>query len=121
MDNRIPHSYVTAPSGKADGLGFVFWNCDFVSDCPPGSVYLGRPWRPEGKTAVLDCRLGAHIAPEGFIAWNDRTDTGLASFAEADSTGPGAAERPAWVKQLSGPEAAELLAHARTLCRPKTN
>ena len=99
----------------------MFWNCDFVSDCPAGSVYLGRPWRPEGKTAVLDCRLGAHIAPEGFIAWNDRTDTGLASFAEADNTGPGAAERPAWVKQLSGPEAAELLAHARTLCRPKTN
>ena len=121
VDNHIPHSYVTAPSGKADGLGFVFWNCDFVSDCPAGSVYLGRPWRPEGKTAVLDCRLGAHIAPEGFIAWNDRTDTGLASFAEADSTGPGAAERPAWVKQLSGPEAAELLAHARTLCRPKAN
>ena len=121
VDNHIPHSYVTAPSGKADGLGFVFWNCDLVSDCPPGSVYLGRPWRPEGKTAVLDCRLGAHIAPEGFIAWNDRTDTGLASFAEADSTGPGAAERPAWVKQLSGPEAAELLARARTLCRPKTN
>jgi pectinesterase len=25
------------------------------------------------------------------------------------------------VKQLSGPEAAELLAHARTLCRPKSN
>jgi pectinesterase len=25
------------------------------------------------------------------------------------------------VKQLSGPEAAELLARARTLCRPKTN
>ena len=121
VDNHIPHSYVTAPSGKANGLGFVFWNCDFVSDCPAGSVYLGRPWRPEGKTAVLDCRLGAHIAPEGFIAWNDRTDTGLASFAEADSTGPGAAERPAWVKQLSGPEAAELLAHARTLCRPKSN
>ena len=118
VDNHIPHSYVTAPSGKADGLGFVFWNCDFVSDCPAGSVYLGRPWRPEGKTAVLDCRLGAHIAPEGFIAWNDRTDTDLATFAEADSAGPGAAERPAWVRALSGPEAAALLARARALCRP---
>ena len=63
VDNHIPHSYVTAPSGKADGLGFVFWNCDFVSDCPAGSVYLGRPWRPEGKTAVLDCRLGAPHRP----------------------------------------------------------
>ena len=121
VDNALPHSYVTAPSGPAEGLGFVFWDCDFVSAAPAGTVYLGRPWRPTGKTAVLDCRLGAHIAPEGFIAWNDRTDTGLASFAEADSTGPGAAERPAWVKQLSGPEAAELLARARALCRPKTN
>ena len=41
VDNHIPHSYVTAPSGKANGLGFVFWNCDFVSDCPAGSGYLG--------------------------------------------------------------------------------
>ena len=70
------------------------------------------------KRQVLDCRLGAHIAPEGFIAWNDRTDTGLATFAEADSAGPGAAERPAWVRALSGPEAAALLARARALCRP---
>ena len=88
VDNHIPHSYVTAPSGKADGLGFVFWDCDFVSDCPAGSVYLGRPWRPEGKTAVLDCRLGAHIAPEGFSPWNDRADTNLAAFAEAGQQWP---------------------------------
>ena len=59
VDNQLPHSYVTAPSGPAAGLGFVFWDCDFVSDVPAGTVYLGRPWRPTGKTAVLDCRLGA--------------------------------------------------------------
>ena len=59
VDNHLPHSYITAPSGSANGLGFVFWDCDFVSDCPAGTVYLGRPWRPTGKTAVLDCRLGA--------------------------------------------------------------
>lgn len=81
VDNGLAHSWVTAPSGAAQGLGFVFWDCDFVSDCPAGSVYLGRPWRPTGKTAVLDCRLGSHIAPEGFAGWNDRTDTALAGFA----------------------------------------
>ena len=85
VDNGLAHSWVTAPSGAADGLGFVFWDCDFVSDCPAGSVYLGRPWRPTGKTAVLDCRLGAHIAPEGFAGWNDRTDTALAGFADIDA------------------------------------
>jgi len=118
VENHIPHSYVTAPSGGADGLGFVFWDCDFVSDCPAGTVYLGRPWRPTGKTAVLDCRLGAHIAPEGFSPWNDRTDTNLAVFAEAGSAGPGAAERPAWVHTLTASEAADLLTQARRRCRP---
>jgi len=99
-------------------LGFVFWDCDFVSDCPAGTVYLGRPWRPTGKTAVLDCRLGAHIAPEGFSGWNDRTDTCLARFAEARSSGPGAHQRPDWVAAPSAADAAALLARARKLCRP---
>lgn len=40
VDNHLSHSYITAPSGSANGLGFVFWDCDFVSDCPAGTVYL---------------------------------------------------------------------------------
>ena len=116
VDNHIPHSYITAPSGPADGLGFVFWDCDFVSDCPAGSIYLGRP---TGKTAVLNCRLGAHISPEGFIGWNDRTDTDLAQFVEAGSSGEGAAPRPAWVRAPSAADAAALLARARKRCRPE--
>ena len=120
VNNHLPVSYVTAPSGRADGLGFVFWDCDFVSDdCPAGTVFLGRPWRPTGKTAVLDCRLGAHIAPEGFSPWQSRTDSDLACFAEAGSTGEGAAARGAWVKQLDGQQAEELLRCARKLCRPE--
>lgn len=120
VDNGLAHSYVTAPSGAADGLGFVFWDCDFVSDgCPEGSIYLGRPWRPTGKTAVLDSRLGGHIAPEGFAAWNDRTDGDLACFAEAGNTGPGAVERSDWVKDLDGAQAAALLKAARKRCRPE--
>lgn len=119
VNNGLPHSYVTAPSGGADGLGFVFWNCDFVSDCAAGTVYLGRPWRPTGRTAVLNCRLGAHIAPDGFCGWNDRADRDLACFIEAGSTGPGAAARPEWVHSPDAAEAAALLARARRLCRPK--
>ena len=120
VNNHLPASYVTAPSGKADDLGFVFWDCDFVSDnCPAGTVFLGRPWRPNGKTAVLDCRLGAHISPEGFSPWQNRTDSDLACFAEAGSTGDGAAQRGAWVKELDGAQAAALLKRARKLCRPE--
>ena len=120
VNNHLPASYVTAPSGRADGLGFVFWDCDFVSDnCPAGTVFLGRPWRPTGKPAVLDCRLGAHIAPEGFSPWQSRTDSDLACFVEAGSTGEGAAARGAWVKQLDSQQAEELLRCARKLCRPE--
>ena len=120
VNNGLAHSWVTAPSGTAEGLGFVFWDCDFVSDgCPEGSVYLGRPWRPAGKTTVLESRLGAHIAPEGFAGWNDRTDTALAGFAEAGNTGAGAGKRPAWIRALSGPQAEELLQNARRRCRPE--
>ena len=68
--------------------------------------------------AVLDCRLGAHIAPEGFSGWNDRTDTCLARFAEAGSSGPGARQRPDWVAAPSAADAAALLTQARKLCRP---
>lgn len=119
VNNNIPCSYVTAPSGSADGLGLVFWDCDFVSDCPAGTVYLGRPWRPTGKTTVLDCRLGAHISPDGFSPWHDRTDTNLAGFAEEGSTGAGADERPDWVAKPTAAEASDLLKKARKRCRPE--
>ena len=120
VNNDLPRSYVTAPSGAAEGLGFVFWDCDFVSDnCPAGTVFLGRPWRPTGRTAVLDSRLGAHISPEGFSPWRDRTDSELAGFAEAGNTGAGAGARGAWVQQLDQKQEAELLARARSLCRPE--
>ena len=117
---REGRGYVTAPSTPPDGLGFVFWDCDFVSDCPAGSVYLGRPWRPTGKTAVLECRLGQHIAPEGFCPWNNRSDWDKAFFAEEGNTGPGAKERQGGlVKMLSAREAGEVLIQARKRCRPE--
>ena len=68
---------------------------------------------------MLDSRLGAHIAPEGFSPWRDRTDSDLACFAEAGSTGEGAAPRGAWVQALDSEQAAVLLKQARKLCRPE--
>ena len=110
---------------QAEGGAVRFWaSCPFEADHiyrvtleGAGTVYLGRPWRPTGKTTVLDCRLGAHIAPDGFSPWNDRTDTGLASFSEEGSSGAGAAPRPAWVNEPSTADAATLLARARKRCR----
>ena len=123
-DNPTAHSeargYVTAPCTPPDGLGFVFWDCDFVSDCPAGTVYLGRPWRPHAKTAVLECRLGAHIAPAGFSPWNGRADWDKATFLEEGNTGPGAEDRTGPLsRSLDAAQAGELLVRARRACRPE--
>ena len=99
VDNGLAHSWVTAPSGAAQGLGFVFWDCDFVSDCPAGSVYLGRPWRPTGKTAVLDCRLGRTLRrralPAGTTAPTRRWPAlpRQAAPAQAQGNAPGGCRR----------------------------
>lgn len=58
-------------------------------------------------------------ADQTILVWNDRTDTGLASFAGEGSSGAGAAPRPAWVNEPSAADAAALLARARKRCRPE--
>lgn len=67
-----PEGYVTAASTpEGQTYGYVFASCDFISrDCPPATVYLGRPWRNYAKTVLIDCALGAHIHPAGFHDWN---------------------------------------------------
>jgi pectinesterase len=83
------NGYVTAPSGFSGGLGLLFRDCRFTSpDCPPGSVYLGRPWRPRGKAALLRCFIGGHINPAGWASWG--LGKNYAFFAEYANTGPGA-------------------------------
>ena len=72
VDNHLPHSYITAPSGSANGLGFVFWDCDFVSDCPAGTVYLAGPGGPPARlpcwTAALEPTLHRRAFPAGMTA-----------------------------------------------------
>jgi len=53
-------------------------------------VYLGRPWRPGAKVAFLRCRLGPHIAAEGWDAWDAEHFGSGPVYAEYASTGPGA-------------------------------
>ncbi len=86
------NGYVTAPCTPAgEAYGFVFKGCRFTSDCPAGTVYLGRPWREDAKTAVLDCDLGAHIHPRAFHDWNKAEAHDRADFILSGSRGPGAA------------------------------
>ena len=108
---EAPASTCSAAEGCADGHGL---HEGLVSE----EVWQAAQVKMKAN-AQKDCRLGAHIAPEGFSPWQSRTDSDLASFAEAGSTGEGAAARGAWVKQLDSQQAEELLRCARKLCRPE--
>lgn len=99
--------YITAASTPAGQKhGFVFRDCRLTGNCPPGSVYLGRPWRENAKTAYINCWMGSHINPVGWKEWNDRIAAGGVTYAEYHSSGPGAApsNRLAGTCQLTGAE-----------------
>lgn len=99
--------YITAASTPKDSpFGYVFQNCHLTGDCPPGSVYLGRPWREFAKTVFLNCEMGEHIHPEGWTDWNK--PHGNFYFAEYGSYGVGgnSENRASFSHQLTKKEAA---------------
>lgn len=102
--------YVTAQSRTEPDapLGYVFQNCTFTaSDTRPGSVHLGRPWRPYARVVLLNCRLREHIRPEGWDNWRNPANESTAWYAEYNSAGPGASPstRVTWSRQLTREEA----------------
>lgn len=89
-DDEVCYGYITAASTFEDvPYGYVFNNCNLTSDCPPHTIYLGRPWREFAKTVFINCELGEHIHPLGWQDWNKTH--GHFFYAEYNSTGPGAA------------------------------
>jgi pectinesterase len=109
------HGFITAPSTpRAQPFGLVFADCRLLREplVPPGSVVLGRPWRPGrrfadgtygdpeamGAAAFLRCWMDAHISADGWdemgYAARDGTRIFLqpdaARLAEFASRGPGA-------------------------------
>jgi pectinesterase len=103
------HGYITAPSTNEDtAFGFVFLACKITGNASDDSFYLGRPWRPYGKSAFLHCELGSMIKPEGWHNWNKPDVEKTSFFAEYKNTGTGAStvKRVGWSHQLSDEEAA---------------
>nr|WP_319777097.1 pectinesterase family protein [uncultured Sphaerochaeta sp.] len=89
--DREVNGYVAAPcTPEGEAAGFVFYHCRFTSDCPPRSVFLGRPWREYGKIDLIECELGEHIRKEGFDDWGKESAHGLFRFSEGGCHGPGA-------------------------------
>lgn len=100
--------YITAAStNESTPYGFVFINCRITGNAPPGSVYLGRPWRPYAKTIFKECFLGEVIHPAGWHNWGKPESEKTAHYAEYKNSGPGADPnyRVTWSKQLTAIEA----------------
>lgn len=105
-------SYVTAastPQGKP--FGFVFRDCKIIAKEGVKRAFLGRPWRDYAKVVYLNCEMGAHIAPAGWVNWDKTTRDKTAYYAEYNSKGAGAnpAQRVAWTHQLTKKEAAKYI------------
>jgi hypothetical protein len=86
-------------------LGFIFRNCDITAAAgvPDNSYYLGRPWNSMAGSFYLNCRLGKHIHPAGWVGWNgNETSSSFAEFRSLDSQGNPAniAQRVSWSFQL---------------------
>ncbi|MGD0767593.1 MAG: pectinesterase family protein [Tepidisphaeraceae bacterium] len=112
--------YLTAASTQPQApFGYVFLHCNLTADAdvPAASVYLGRPWRPFGATAFIDCQIGPHIRPEGWSNWKIPANEKTARYAEYGNTGPGSdkSARVSWVRQLNSQEVSQYTV-ANVLC-----
>lgn len=107
-EEEVIYGYITAASTpEGEDFGYVFHNCRLISDCPPHTVYLGRPWREYAKTVFLNCELGEHIHPLGWNDWKKPHE--LFYYGEYASFGPGASPetRADFSHQLTEEEAKE--------------
>lgn len=108
--------YITAASTPQEQpYGFVFDHCRItVAKLEKGVVFLGRPWRPYGSVAWLNCEMGKGISPDGWENWRKPENEKTARYAEYRSTGPGGRpdKRVKWSRQLDEKEAAAITREA---------
>ena len=102
------NSYFTAASTPPYArFGFVFRDCTLKGAPGINKALLGRPWRKYARTVWLHCEMDSCISPRGWSNWNDTANQRTVTYAEYQSTGPGAAtsRRASWAKTLSATEA----------------
>lgn len=100
--------YTAASTPEHKQFGYVFLNCDVTGDAPPGSFFLGRPWRLFAQTVFIGCRMGPQVHPAGWSNWSNPANEKTAFYAEYNNRGPGAdtSGRVAGSHQLSPEQAA---------------
>jgi pectinesterase len=115
--------YLTAQSRTAPDqtTGYVILNSRVTTsinhDAPPmdasahSTTGLGRPWRPYSRVIYINTELPTDLNPAGWNNWNNPANEKTASYAESNSTGPGAnpSARVPWSHQLTPAEAKQYL------------
>ncbi len=96
------NGYITAASTpEGQKHGFVFETCRLTSDCPPETVYLGRPWRHYAKTVFIHCTMGQHIFREGWHDWDKEDSHTTTFFGEGGSHSLSPVQRVKWAHLLT--------------------
>ncbi len=91
-ESMLPMTKVLYPELSADNFyaGLFFRNCDVVASdgVGVGDYYLGRPWKENCGAMFLECRLGNHISPAGWSAWNGTENSAsLYEYKNVDEAG----------------------------------
>jgi pectinesterase len=102
---------LTAPSTPQEQpFGLVFLDCRLINGTGGmDNTTLGRPWRPFGASAFLNCVMGDHVKARGWSEWDGREKT--CRFCEYGSRTPSGAlldlsRRVPWAHRLTAAEAA---------------
>lgn len=104
------NSFITAASTtQGKKFGFVFIDCNILSDSTLAKIFLGRPWRAFAKTAFIRCALPKQIAAEGWDNWSNTANEQTVFYVEYNCSGQGAAskQRVGWAMQLTDKESKE--------------
>jgi pectinesterase len=101
MDNQL--NTITADGRQLErgSNGLVLQNCKIVAEDELVPIrfkiasYLGRPWKEQALTVVMQTEIGDFIRPEGWIPWST-TDPkyffhNTCQYSEFANRGPGAA------------------------------
>ncbi|XP_057772204.1 pectinesterase-like [Salvia miltiorrhiza] len=75
---------------------------------PPVKSYLGRPWKEESRTVIMQTTIEGFIDPEGWAPWNATSPVDMLYYVEYNNKGPGAdqSKRVTWpgIKKLTTDE-----------------
>lgn len=96
MDNQQNIVTANGRNYKYQESGFVIQNCRIVPDRFLSPVrtkirsYLGRPWKENSRTVIMESQIGDLIQPEGWLEWNGDFALKTLTYGEYNNRGPGA-------------------------------